>query len=204
MPDTSGETKLRTLKKPNREGLLAKENVSGSKTEKQKQKTPISKLNNSNRKQNLTKAKASHIINRYSIAASAVGVVPVPGADVVGVSALQADLVEELAYEYGLKVSRGWGKRVVIVLAGSMGIALGARTVFSSLKVLPVIGSALGGGTSAIASAVTTYTLGHILMEHFEKGGTLDEIMLPKLVESAKKYVVKSNNTVKDILSKII
>ena len=126
-----------------------------------------------------------------------------PGADVLGVSALQADLVEELANEYGLKISPGWGKHVAIILAGSMGIALGARIVFSSLKVLPVVGSALGGGTSAIASAATTYTLGHILMEHFEKGGTLDEVMLPKLVDSAKKYVVKSNNSVKGILDKI-
>ena len=110
----------------------------------------------------------------------------------------------KLANEYGLKISPDWGKHVVIILAGSMGIALGARTVFSSLKVLPVVGSVLGGGTSAIASAVTTYTLGHILIEHFEKGGTLDEIMLPKLMDSAKKYVVKSNNSVKGIFGKII
>ncbi len=180
---------MRTLKKPNREGLLVKEMVSGSKTENQKKEIPVTKFTSNNRKQTLTRTKASHIINRYSIAASAVGVVPMPGADVLGVSALQADLVEELANEYGLKITSEWGKHVALILVGSMGIALGARIVFSSLKVLPIVGSALGGGTSAIASAVTTYTLGHILMEHFEKGGTLDDVMLPKLVSSAAKHV---------------
>ena len=121
-----------------------------------------------------------------------------PGADVLGVSALQADLVEELASEYGLKISPSRSKHVVIVLAGCMGLALGARAVFSSLKLLPVVGSALGGVTSTIASAVTTYTLGHILMEHFEKGGALDEVMLPKLKKSTKEYIAKSNNSVKN------
>lgn len=181
---------MRTLKKPNREGLLTTEVLSAPEAEIQSRGKTNFKSFDGIAKQNLSNTVDLRIINRYTITAAAVGAVPVPGADVVAVSAIQADLVEELAREHGLKIAPDWGRHVAVILAGSMGLALGARTIFSALKVVPVVGSVLGGGTSAIASAVTTYAMGRVLMEHFKNGGTLNETMVPYLADEAAAYAV--------------
>ncbi len=180
---------MRTLKKPNREGLLDSETMSGPKAEESKRETLNTNPGKTGGK-HLTKEKASRLINRYSLAAAAAGMVPLPGTDVVVVSAIQADMVEELAHEYGLKLSPGWIKKALVMLVGSMTLAVGARMTFSALKAVPVFGSVLGGGTSAIASAVTTYAIGRAVAEHFGNGGTLDEAMIPELAKNAAKHAV--------------
>ena len=185
---------MRTLKKPNREGLLDTETVSGPKAEESKPETSNTNQKKTGGKQ-MTNEKATRLINRYSLAAAAAGTVPLPGTDVVVVSAIQADMVEELAREYGLSLSPGWIKKAVVMVAGSMMLAVGVRTAFSALKAVPIFGSVVGGGTSAIASAVTTYAIGRAVAEHFGNGGTLNEAMIPELAKNAAKHARFFRNT---------
>jgi len=114
-----------------------------------------------------------------------------PGADVVAVSAIQVDLVEELACVYGLRMSREQGKRLAVMVAGSMTMAVGARSVFSALKAVPFLGSIVGVGTSAITSALTTYAIGRAVANHFEHGGTLRDIMTPIKADAAAGHAAR-------------
>jgi len=175
---------MRILKKPNREGLLMAGGRFNEENDGFIRGTESPETEETPGKLALTMERTSHIINRYTIAAAAAGAVPMPGADVVAVSAIQADMVVELAEVHGLKVTREWGKHMAVMLTGSMALAVGARSVFSALKVVPVFGSILGGGTSAVASAVTTYAIGRTMAGHFGKGGTLNNVMIPKLRET--------------------
>lgn len=177
---------MRQIKKPNREDLIEPVDAPEPEPQNAEKKEPASVAFRSERKYALTGEKASPIINRYTIAAMAAGAIPMPGADVVAVTAIQADLVEELAREYGLKIPHKQGKRVALILTGAMTVAVGARAVFSALKAVPFVGSTIGGGASAIASAVTTYTIGRVLADHFEKGGTLHDTMIGDLTAKAK------------------
>jgi len=191
---------MRVLKKPNREGLLIAEDRSSDENGGQNREAESTDTGEMSGKHALTSERTLHIINRYTIAAAAAGAIPMPGADVVAVSAIQTDMVIELADVHGLKVSREWGRHIAVMLTGSMAISAGARTVFSAIKAIPVLGSVLGGGTSAVASAVTTYAIGRTVAKHFRKGGTLNNTVIPKLRETVAHHVSHSRRSTAEMM----
>jgi len=179
---------MRNLKKPNREDILNGEIIAGNNSGALKGEKASVKQAKTGGNNALTRNRVLHIINKYTIISAAIGAVPIPGADVLAVSAVQADMVEEIALEFGLRIPREWGRQIVVVLTGSMALSLGAKAAFSSLKALPLIGTVFGGGSSIIASAVTTYSIGRVLEGHFSRGGTLNASVIPKLSTEAARY----------------
>ncbi len=188
------------MRKPNREDCVIQKDHSIIDPDNRKPVLDNDNSGEASGKLALTNGRAAHIINRYTLAASAAGAVPFPGADVVAVSAIQADMIEEIAGAYGLRVSKDWGRRIAIMLAGSIAMSYGVRSAFSALKVVPVIGSIVGGGASVLSSAVTTYAIGKAVSEHLGKGGTLNDSVLPVLVSSAEKFASDSRKAVDRIL----
>jgi uncharacterized protein (DUF697 family) len=183
---------MRTIRKPNRENLMVSDRVTGANAKKTVKKGNTVKAGAPSGKYVLTCTSASHIINRYTLASTAVGALPMPGADVVAVSAIQVDLVEELAHIYGLHISREQGKRLAVMVVGAMTVSVGARSVFSALKAVPLIGTVVGGGTSAVTAALTTYAIGRAVANHFEHGGTLRDIMTPIQTDAAVGHGTRS------------
>jgi len=103
--------------------------------------------------------------------AASVGLVPVPLVDVVGISAIQLKMGNEISLEYDFKFSKHQLKAVLASLTSGL-------TLFtvSSLKLIPGIGSTGAGiGVSALGGAVT-YGIGHLFIEHFEQGGTVEDL----------------------------
>ena len=191
---------MRTMRKPNREDCVIQKDHAIIDPDNRKPVLDNDNAEAASGKLALTNGRAAHIINRYTLAASAAGAVPFPGADVVAVSAIQADMIEEIAGAYGLRISKDWGRHIAIMLAGSMAVSYGVRSAFSALKVVPVIGSIVGGGASILSSAVTTYAIGKTVSEHLGKGGTLNDSVLPVLVSSAERIASNSRKAVGRIL----
>lgn len=191
---------MRTMRKPNREDCVLQKDHTNLEPDIRKPLLDDDSAGMASGKLVLTKGRAAHIINRYTLAAAAVGAVPFPGADVVAVSAIQADMLEEIAGTYGLRVSNDWGKHIAVMLAGSMAVSYGVLSAFSILKVVPVIGSIVGGGASVLSSAVTTYAIGKTVSDHLAKGGTLNNSVLPVLASNAERLAHNSRREIDRIM----
>jgi len=127
------------------------------------------------------------IVRRHTLAAGGAGCIPLPGADVLTVTGIQANLIEEIARVYGFTPTPGWSWRLAGLLFFSAGGFAAGQLVFGSLaKSIPVFGTLLGIGSVAAYSAATTYALGRSIIHHFEKGGNPDHVVTASLVRDIR------------------
>lgn len=121
-----------------------------------------------NNEEPIGKEKADSIIKNHMIWSMGAGLIPVPIADFFAVSAIQLDMVRQLAKIYNIDFQETAGKASITALTGSGLARIGARAV----KFIPGVGSVLGGITMAVLSGASTYALGEVFKKHFETGGT--------------------------------
>ena len=107
----------------------------------------------------------NHVI--WSMGASYV--IPLPVADVFAVSALQLDMIRQLCRVYGIDFAETQGKAIVTSLTTSAMTKAGARSL---IKLIPGIGTVIGGVTTAVLNGASTYALGEVFKKHFGSGGT--------------------------------
>lgn len=138
---------------------------------------------------------ADTIIRNHVIWSMGAGLIPVLVADVFAVSALQLDMIRQLCRVYDVDFSETQGKAIVTSLTSSTLARIGAGSL---VKIIPGVGSLLGGVTVSVFAGASTYALGEVFKKHFESGGTIldfDPARLRKMYkekfEKGKQYVVK-------------
>ena len=107
----------------------------------------------------------NHVV--WSMGASYV--IPLPVADVFAVSALQLDMIRQLCRVYNIDFAETQGKAIVTSLTTSAMTKAGARSL---IKLIPGIGTVIGGVTTAVLNGASTYALGEVFKKHFGTGGT--------------------------------
>jgi uncharacterized protein (DUF697 family) len=116
---------------------------------------------------------AMQIVNKYSLYAGGVGLVPIPFVDMAGIAAVQVKMVSELAKHYETAFSNDRIKTVVTALIGSVvPTSLGYGMVGSMVKRIPVVGPIVGVITMPAFATAATYAVGKVFIQHFESGGT--------------------------------
>lgn len=140
-------------------------------------------------------AEAMKIINEHVLWSMGGGLIPIPLADMAAVSALQMGMLEQLSELYGVKQTGTFAKTFVGGLAGSSLARFGA----SFLKVIPGVGSFVGGMAMGITSGASTFAMGKVAMNHFANGGTLNNIDL----NAAKKAYKDAFEEGKDVAAKL-
>jgi uncharacterized protein (DUF697 family) len=114
------------------------------------------------------RAALDRLLRNYVLWAMGAGLIPFPMLDVAAVSALQVDLIKRITEKYRQPVEETQVKAWVGALVGSTG----ARLAADVLKLIPVVGTVVGGVTQSVLSGATTYALGKVFIRHFESGGT--------------------------------
>ncbi|MDO7639077.1 MAG: hypothetical protein MUQ61_00270, partial [OM182 bacterium] len=64
-----------------------------------------------------------------------------------------------------------------------------------SVKLIPVIGTLVGGLSLSALGAASTYAVGKVFVEHFEKGGTLANFSVDSVKDEFKKAFEKKSKT---------
>lgn len=108
----------------------------------------------------------NHVI--WSMGASFL--IPIPIADIFAVSALQLDMIRQLCRVYEIDFAETQGKAIITSLTSSTLARAGARSL---IKLVPGIGTVIGGVTVSIFNGASTYALGEVFKRHFESGGTI-------------------------------
>ncbi len=113
---------------------------------------------------------ADSIIRNHTIWSMGAGFIPILIADIFAVSALQMDMIRQLCKVYDIDYEETRGKAIVTSLTGATIARLGARSI---IKLIPGLGSVIGGVTVSIFAGASTYALGEVFKSHFASGGTI-------------------------------
>lgn len=131
--------------------------------------------------------KASAIISNKCKWSGAAGFIPVPYLDLAGLAAVQVKMVSDLSELYGKTVKQEAIKTTVATLLGTLTTAgLAAPVAFSTVKIIPGLGSVAGGLSMGALGAAATYAIGKVFVNHFEGGGTLSNFDVDKVKDDLK------------------
>ena len=111
---------------------------------------------------------ATDVIKTHVIAAMAVGLVPIPGVDMVGMVAIQIRMVHQICEIYSVTLRENAAKAAVLSLAGGLLPATLASGFVSGLKLIPGLGSLAGAAGSSLLGGAMTYAIGRVFHEHLE------------------------------------
>ena len=115
---------------------------------------------------------ALSLVKTYVGWSSGVALIPVPMADLVGISLTQLRMVQKLSELYKIPFNENLAKNIIGSLVGSLAPMLAAAPAASLLKLIPVIGTVVGSVTLPIVTGASTYALGKVFSQHFESDGT--------------------------------
>jgi uncharacterized protein (DUF697 family) len=141
------------------------------------------------------KDNASRIVNKHVLWSIGAGLVPLPILDIVAVTAIQLDMLKQIASEYRVSFSESEGKAWVSALAGNLLVRIGAN----ALKFIPVIGSVIGGLSSAILSGASTYAIAQVAINHFEAGGTFADMDMDAARRAYEQEFERGKQVAKDL-----
>ncbi len=139
---------------------------------------------------------ADTIIRNHVIWSMGAGLIPVLIADIFAVSALQLDMIRQLCKVYDVDFKETQGKAIVTSLTSSTLARLGARSV---IKLIPGVGSLIGGAAVSVFAGSSTYALGEVFKLHFETGGTILDFDPERLKKKYKEMFEKGKSVATDL-----
>ena len=130
---------------------------------------------------------ASAIISNKCKWSAAAGFIPVPYVDLAGLAAVQVKMVSDLTQLYGKTVKQEAIRTTVATLLGTLATAgLAAPFAFTTVKIIPGLGSVAGGVSMGALGAAATYAVGKVFVNHFEGGGTLSNFDVDTVKDDLK------------------
>ncbi|MCB9308255.1 MAG: DUF697 domain-containing protein [Lewinellaceae bacterium] len=120
------------------------------------------------------KARSAEIIKNHVGFSLGAALIPMPAADLLAVSAVQLNMLRQLAGLYKVSFMDTLGKNIISAVAGSSAARLGASLV----KAIPGVGTIVGELSMPVLSGASTYALGRVVANHLYQGGTLDDLDL--------------------------
>jgi len=136
---------------------------------------------------------ADTIIRNHVVWSMGAGLVPIIVLDIVAVSATQIDMIRQLSKAYGKEFNETQGKAIVSALASSTFARMGARSL---AKMIPVVGTIIGGVTASIFAGASTFALGQVFKKHFESGGTILDLDVDRFKSMYKEQFEKGKEIV--------
>lgn len=130
---------------------------------------------------------ANTIVLEQTGFATAAGLIPIPIADLVAVTAIHMDMIKQIAIVYEVDYSENTGKKLISAIGGTIIARIGS----SAIKVIPGIGTLIGELTGAAVAAATTYALGKTFIWHFSNGGTFEDMDINKAKEIFNTEIIK-------------
>lgn len=156
-------------------------------------------MENNNNKNELKQERSKHaesVIRNHMLLAMGVGFIPLPLMDVIAAGAVQLDMIRQLCKVHDVEFKENQGKAIVSALTTSILTKMGVR---SALKLIPGIGTIIGGVTLSIFNGASTYALGEVFKKHFELGGTILDFDVDRVKKAYKEKFEKGKKVAEDL-----
>lgn len=141
------------------------------------------------------RARAEEIIQEHLLWSMGAGLVPIFFFDITAVTALQVGMLKQLSALYGVNHDHESGKIFVSALTGTGIAKIGA----TALKLIPGIGTLIGGISMSVMSGASTYALGQVAIHQLDSRGNLTDLDL----EDAKRRFEEAFETGKNVVSEV-
>ena len=116
---------------------------------------------------------ARAIVERHANLSAIGGIIPVPVANVAGITAIIVRMVRSLSRLYGVPFERTRARAIVIGLMGGI-MPTGLATIATSTLTYFVPGyGVIGLAVSSVTASAYARSIGQMFIEHFENGSTL-------------------------------
>jgi len=122
-----------------------------------------------NNEEQILSKQADAIIRNSVVFASGAGLIPIPIADFMAVTAVQLEMIRRLCKLYSVDFRETEGKAAILALTSSGLARLSGRML---AKMIPVVGTIVGGVAVSALSGASTYAVGEVFKRHFNTGGT--------------------------------
>lgn len=155
--------------------------------------------NNSNNNNSGRDGEADSIIRNHVVLSMGAGFIPLLLADILAVGALQLDMIRQLCRVYGVDFKETQGKAIVSALTSSTLARAGARSL---IKMIPGLGTVLGGATVSVFAGASTYALGEVFKKHFASGGTILDFDTDRLKKMYSEKFEKGKEFAKEMGNK--
>lgn len=142
-------------------------------------------------------ARADEIIKNHVGFSLGAALMPLPGADLLAVSAVQLNMLRQLAKLYQVSFMDVLGKNIISAVAGSSAARVGASLV----KAIPGVGTVIGELSMPALSGASTYALGKVVATHFDKGGTLENLDLKSARKGYQQEVTTGQKVAEELNS---
>jgi uncharacterized protein (DUF697 family) len=130
------------------------------------------------------------------------GVIPIPFVDSAAVLVVQLDMLRQLSAFYGHDFSETSGRSWISALTAGYATRVGAQFLAQGLKMIPVIGSVIGGASMAAIAGAMTYAIGMVFIQHFESGGNLFDFDASKVKDFYNEQFEKGKKVAQDMKDK--
>jgi uncharacterized protein (DUF697 family) len=119
-----------------------------------------------------TKEQAERIIRNHMLTAMGVGLIPFPVVDMVGITGVQLNMLRRLSNTYEIPFADHKVKNILTSLVGGGSVLPLGGALMSFVKIIPIVGQAIGAVTMPAAAGAVTYAVGKVFHQHFASGGT--------------------------------
>lgn len=140
-------------------------------------------------------SKAQTLVVTTAAASFGEGYIPLPFSDALALVPTQLAMLAGITAIFGITVSENILKAIVTSLAGTAGATFVGRTIVSNLlKMIPGVGTALGGTISGATAAVLTTALGEAyiaIMKMIAKGEISEKDLETKAVQDKLQNIFK-------------
>lgn len=139
---------------------------------------------------------ASSVIRNHMVISMGAGFIPLPLMDVLAAGAIQLDMIRQLCKVYDVEFKENQGKAIISALSTSILTKMGVR---SALKLIPGIGTIVGGMALAVFNGASTYALGEVFKKHFELGGTILDFDVDRVKKAYKEKFEKGKKVAEEL-----
>jgi len=116
---------------------------------------------------------ADRLVRNHVLGAMGVGLIPFPITDIVGLAAIQLNLLRKLAKLYHVPFRKGAARNILSsLLLSTFPVVVTPAIAFSIAKAVPIFGQTAGVLTLPVLGGASTYALGKVFIQHFASGGT--------------------------------
>lgn len=152
------------------------------------------------------KVQASNaIINKYAVTAAGIGAVPIPGPDAPLLTAAEIAMCVHITATFGVDLETAAIANLVIALAGVAGVTVVGKFVVSNLlKLIPGVGSVVGGAISGTTAAILIEALGRTyvaVLRMIAEGEKQEDDLQKKAFQNEMKAMMKKE--LKDIMKNV-
>ncbi len=141
---------------------------------------------------------AEKIIRSHVLWAMGGGLIPIPLVDFAAVTAIQLEMLQQLARLYNVDYSQSTAKTFVSALTGTTIARIGA----SMLKAIPGVGSLVGGASMSLMSGASTYAVGQVAINLYSTSGGLNNFNTEQVKRAYEQAYEQGKSYVSDLEDK--